>query len=514
MRYNRSRYAPHPSVVWESTYLVTDNVFPEPNADAAVGLQARWLAAGLVLAALSGLPRPAEAIRWRVRSYSLGRATQTLRSDRDQAARRILTQGLDLRAYDLLGDRTGSLSAAIDARYTTDFALPQSDRNRPLFDDRWNDLALRLAYIDWRPWQGVHLRGGRQWSRSPLGVRDFDGLSLNLRPRLDPVTRGIVDLYAGRDVELWRDAFNTDDFDVQGLPATNDDDVAPRAPFADANPWIAGGSLGLVWGDRGAFEFSYRHRWRTDPDSFDARTGSDRFGIAGSASPHRRLTFSASAAYNTLLEGVDEAGVDLSWNLPTAPSSVVTVGLDHRHPWFDSSSIFNLFGTRPHQGAHLIWERGIAPIRTEVDARGWSRIYRGSEPYGDGLADPANTLRVGGAVAHRTDLRLWNHPLEWSSQISLEGDAAGREGRHLLADTRARTPFVYDDLYLRLRTLLLAVSGATTSGKNGVAGTWIAGVDIPIRQIGTFSLLAEHTSRGLGRATTNLFGTLELEFWP
>lgn len=461
----------------------------------------------------SSTPKSADAASYRVRTYSLGRATQTFRSDRTAAPRRTFTQGLDLRAYDLLGDRTGRLNAALGARYTTDFAIPSGRRDDPLHAHRWNDFALRLAYLDWRATQGVELRLGRQWSRGSLGIRDFDGLRLELTPRLDPATHGLLVLYGGRDVQLGTASYNTDSYDVQGLPSSNSDDVAPIAPDPSSRAWIAGGRVGLGWEERrGSVEFSYRKRWRTAPDSAETRTGSERFGLAASATPRRRLTVSTAAAYHTLLGTVDEASLDVAWNAP-GPFGTVSTGVEHRHPWFDASSIFNLFGTRPHQGGHATYQQGVPELRTEFEARTWGRIYRG-DPQSTGFRRTSRkTTRVGGALAHQSELYPWGHFVDWSSQFSLEADTAGEESSHVLADTRARTPVAFDDLFLHGRVLLLATTAQNVFARSGAAATYVLGVDIPVPELGTFSLMAERTVGTYHRPTMNIFGTLKLEFW-
>jgi hypothetical protein len=475
---------------------------------------ATLLLAGLVAAASLAVPDDARAARFRIRSYTLGSATHTPRPDETLAAERLYTQGLDIRGYDLLGDHTGSLSAVVDTRYTTDFAIPDGRRNDSPYAHRWNNLALRLAYVEYAPGGAFEARVGRQWSRGTLGIRDFDGLRALVRPRLDTSTRGLVGAYAGREVTIADGYYATDEFDVQGLPAHNDDRV-DDLEATSGWPWIAGGRIGLEWDDTGSFEFAYRRRWRTfsEPD-LETRTGSERFGVAAAMSPHRRLTLSASTTYHTLLGAVDRAELDAAWSLP-GPVDTVSAGLEHRHPWFDAASIFNLFGTRPHQGGYLTLQQGVDPLATELEVRGWGRIYRG-DPAGVAYDGPpgSTATRLGTAVSHTTDLHPMNHPVDWSTRLSVESDVAGEESAHLLADTRLRSPFLFRDTYLWGRTLLLGVVGRDRRTESGRAATFVAGADIPVRQIGELSLIAEHTVGSFYRPTTDLYATLELEFWP
>jgi len=469
-----------------------------------------------VLSIAVTVPDAASAATYRIRTYSLGQATQTYRADRTASSRRIFTQGLDLRAYDLLGDGSGRLDAAVEARYTTDFTIPADRRNDAIYAHQWNDSALRLAYLDWQPTRRVEMRFGRQWSRGTLGIRDFDGAHMELRPRLDPATDGLVAAYAGRDIELGVAAFNTDDFDVQGLPANNDEDVEPVSPRPGSKPWLAGGRLGLDWGTGGDVVFSYRRRWRAAPDAFafgsDSRTGSERFGVGATAVPHRRVTISTNAAYHTMLDAVDRASVDVAWNLP-GPLGTLSTGLEHRRPWFDSSSIFNLFGTRPHQGGRVVYQHGVPALETEFQLRHWGRIYRG-DPRPTGFErSPRKSTRLGGALAHFSDLFPFGHAVHWNSRMSLEADTAGRERAHLLADTRAKTPVAFENFFVSGRFLFLGALARGGTEASDAATTYVLGIDIPIQDVGTVHVLAERTLGSFHPPNTNLFGTLELEVW-
>lgn len=104
----------------------------------------------------------AQATTYRLRVQTVGRATQFYRSDRRVAAPRSLTQMLSLSAFDLGNDQSGKLSAQLSVRYFSDFGLEQRLRNDPMFGDRWNATTLDLAYVNWRPFEALHLRLGRQ----------------------------------------------------------------------------------------------------------------------------------------------------------------------------------------------------------------------------------------------------------------------------------------------------------------------------------------------------------------
>ncbi len=485
------------------------------------------IAASLVALAWTLAPTSARAAEWRLRTYSLGRATQTATSFGHIADERSFTQGLTISAYDLLEDQSGSLNAYADAYYTTDFGIGAARRNRAQFQDNWNAATLRVGYLSWQPIRAVQLRAGRQTSLGPLAATDFDGFRLRLSPALDDDTRAIVGGYAGRDVEWTSTTYDSDTDDVQGIPAS----ARLDGPFSKASGWVAGGKLGLRWDAprrSGNVTFSYRRRWRASsaalaPEAGELATrndrwiGSERFGVAADATPHRRFNLSAQATYHTLLGAIDRAGVDLAWEVPKLDSTAA-LGVEHRRPWFHASSIFNLFGAQPHQGVWGQWELEAEQLNTEFEARGWGRVYygqaAGSRPLLPGKALDLQERRWGGALGHTTELfgpgRLWR----WHTEVSLETAATEPGGEHLLVDTELRMPVFPEKLALTARALGLWASPEDATDQRGWAATWVVSADIPVSDFGTARVIAETTHGTLRQATTSLFGTLDLEFWP
>jgi hypothetical protein len=443
------------------------------------------------------------------------------------ASERSFTQGLSISAYDLLDDKSGSLNAYADAYYTTDFGIGAARRNRAQFEDDWNAATLRVGYITWQPIDAVQLRAGRQTSLGPLAATDFDGLRLRLSPSLDGNTRALLGGYAGRDVEWTSTNFDVDTHDVQGIPAS----ARLKGPFSEASGWVAGGKLGVRWGDRrrtGGVTFSYRRRWRASSAALapgaeplaedqDRWIGSERFGVAADATPHRRLNVSAQATYHTLLQAIDRAGLDLAWDVPGLESTAA-LGVEHRRPWFHASSIFNLFGAQPHQGVWGQWELEADQLHTEFEARGWGRIYyghaAGNRPLLPGEFPDLQERRWGGALGHTTEVfgrsRLWR----WHSEVSVETAATEPGGEHVLVDTELRMPVLPERLALTARALGLWASPDDPEDKAGWAATWVVSADIPVSDFGTARVIAETTHGTLRQATTSLFGTLDLEFWP
>lgn len=483
-----------------------------------------------------GWPQPAAAQHVRVRSVSIGRATHYFRADRTVVAPRIFTQGLSLWGYDLLGDQTGSLSLHVSMRYTNDFALGQQERLNPYFDPAWNALSLDLAYLRWRPMTGLELRLGRQWSQGALGARDFDGVLVEVSPKLSPETRARLRVWGGRDAQQAYQWFAPAAFDVMGLPV----DDAAAVDAADGWHWVAGAGAGVRLGRAGWLDLDWQRRWTTGLDTqldgmsqpLGSVVGSERVGVAASTTLQRRLATSASASFHTLLQRVDHARLQATWLVPFAPGDL-SAGIEHRHPWFDSASIFNLFGARAYQAAFAGYRHEVAPLATEFDLNAWGRYYPGSDdttPYSGHRYAPADTREraLGATLGHTSRLSLWEHPLRWRTRISWQG-SLDRVSDQWLGELQAGVPLWSNGLFVTGRWLLLAARrdaegaplglvrlGHTVPGDVfvGYASTGVVGVEWPINDYATFSASALSTSGTFYPINTSFFANLRVEYWP
>ena len=470
------------------------------------------LSAG-ILAPADGAVDQASAANYRIRSITIGRATQYFRSDRTISAPRIFTQGLSLWGYDLLGDRTGSLNLHVSLRYNTDFSLTRAQRDNPYFADQWNEVSLDLAYMDWRPYESVRLRFGRQWSYGSLGLRDFDGVLVAWRPRVEADTRARFEVYGGHDIQTAFGEFDAAQFDVQGLPP----DDALAADRLDGFHLLAGGSAGMSWGNEASFDLSYRRRWAVGVDSpvegADTVVGSERFGAAASASVHPRLSVSGYGSIHSILQDVDRAGAQLSWRVPVI-EGIATAGVEHRLPWFDSSSIFNIFGARAHQSAFAIYQLPVESLHTEFQVRGWGRLYHGDEAAVSPGVDPQDERAVGGALSHTSRLKVWQKPVRWHSLLSYQ-TSIDRGTDQLLADTRVRMPILQKDLFISARGLLLAaMTDHRRFEDEGYAATGVLGLDVPIARLGTLSAAVETTAGNFYPTQTSVYAIFSVEYWP
>jgi hypothetical protein len=455
----------------------------------------------------------AEAANYRVRSITIGRATQYFRSDQTVTAPRVFTQGLSLWGYDLLGDRTGSVNLHLAIRYNNDFSLVRRERDLPYFADQWNELSLDLAYLDWRPYEAVRLRFGRQWSQGTLGMRDFDGLLVEWRPRVEADTHARFEVYAGQDIQTAFGEFDAATFDVQGLPPG--DGVEDYK--LDGTHLLAGASAGMQWGAEASFELSYRRRWSAGVDSAlvedDTVVGSERFGAAASASFHPRLAASAYGSLHSQLGDVDHAAAQLTWQVP-GTSGYLSGGVEHRHPWFDSSSIFNLFGARPHQSAFALYQLPVESLRTEFEVRGWGRQYHGDDAAVDVGVDPQDERAIGGALSHTTRLRMWQKSMNWRTLLSYQA-SVDRDTDQLLADSRVRMPVLDRALFISARgLLLLAVTDHQRFDDQGHAATGVLGLDLPLSTLGTLSAAVETTAGSFYPTNTSVYATFAMEHWP
>jgi hypothetical protein len=448
-------------------------------------------------------PTGARAQSVRVRSLSAGRLTHFARSDGSTAAPRLLSQALELDAYDLRGDGSGALSARVSMRYQTDLGLPRGLRgSSPLFVDQYNDARLDVAQIQWRPWRPLTLRAGRIWSWTALGPRDLDGASLAARARLGPQNLRL-EAHAGRRVSLAYGWYASSTFDVQGLPIR--DDLAP----ADDAPWLMGLSAGYSFDDLVSVSVALQQAVG------EARVGDSRAGGALVVTPHARVNLSGHATYHLLMDDLTRAGLELAWRAPGAEGDL-SAGLERRRPWFDSASIFNVFGANPYDAAYLNYRQPVGPWRATFDARLWARAFHGDSDTGDLGAGAQDARAVGASLTARARSRLLDAPIQWTARASYQNGLEGYDGDQVLVDAGARAPFSLGELFwLRARLVGLWTSGgSSTRADDALAASGLLGVDLPALDVGVLSVLLEQRLGTAEAPSTNLLFNLSVEVWP
>lgn len=452
------------------------------------------------------------ATTYRLRVQTIGRATQSYRSDLRVVAPRTLTQTLSLSAFDLANDRRGTFSAQLSVRYFSDFGLEQRLRNDPLFSDQWNSTTLDLAYVNWRPYESLNLRLGRQWTMGVLGVRDFDGLLVRWEPA-DGALASFLEIYGGRDVELGLTRWDPQSWDVQGLPTNDSDGKIDAAPWH----WLTGIQAAASLSDVAHVSVGYQRRFRGG-DNGNTIVGDERLGAAWSAAPTRSLGLNANISYHTLLGAADAAMFGAIWRLPVeSVAPTLSVGVEHRRPIFDSASIFNLFGAQPYQGVFTSAQVFVDSIATEFELRSWARMYHGADSSGSfditgWTGNPGDSQAIGFAVAHRSDLRIGQRLLTWSTQLSHQlnaGESYG--GDQFLGESRLRAPLGWQRIHVFGRGLVLVAWPEHHRHDPGYAMTGVLGADFPLSERALLSLASEMSFGSFYPANSSLFVTFKLE---
>ncbi|TXD35441.1 hypothetical protein FRC98_16635 [Lujinxingia vulgaris] len=472
-----------------------------------------WIATLLATAGVHILTAPADAhaTTYQVRTQSRARATQHLRADRRWEASRTWTQALHLSAHDLMGDRSGRLNARLSFRYFSDAALAPALRDDPRALDRFNDLTLDLAYVDWRPFEALQLRAGRHWAGSALGVVDLDGLSAEVELGEGP-TRQTLRAWAGRKVDHRLGPFDPATFDVQGVPLND-----PYVSRAQAT--LMGAAVGLRHRRHHRVELaaSRTSRKSAAPEGWgspDARQIEHRFGMSAFIKPARALNLSTLLTFHGPARAFDRALMQGS--VAAGKTTTFSLGLDHRLPIFDAASIFNLFGASPRQSAYMTVQRALPAAQTSLEVRAWARAYRDA---GDLLSLPDH-VSPGAALGAHTRLRLFDRDARLGAQVSYQTHSEGAPtGDQLLVDASLRVAATPRRLWLTARHLTLYTTGASGSavdpGEEGkLALSTSLGAEVGLGALARLSLLAEHRQGSALPSHALLYANLTLELWP
>lgn len=449
-----------------------------------------------VLVACTASAATAQTVR--VRTHTVGRGTQLRRADLTRDAERSFSQSLSLWAWDALPAAPGSLDVHASARYVDDFGVAAEDRDNPFVESARSRFIIDLAHLRYRPVDAVTLTAGRLWAPSALGMRDVDGARLRLSMPLRQEVRSWVDVHAGREVASGWATVNADAWDVQGLPVYADGSAPGglRAGF-DAGLSVGEAHLSLAW------------QRRTEAGAI----GDERIGTALRGNVHPRLALSASAAYHTLLQAVDRADLQLAWREPLA-DTVLSAGLEHRLPWFDAASIFNVFGARPFEGAYATWQLPVAAWRTSFTLRSWARAYDANLDLADLGAGEGDARAYGAGVGHDTRFRAFGRDWTWRSFGSAQSSTdRAQGGTQWLGDTALRVPVLRDALAIEGRFVGVRVAPAPLSvfGSGG-AFTTVFGVEVPAT-FGALRLQVEGQSSSWYGGNLNAYASFTSELW-
>ena len=473
----------------------------------------RVLLTSAMFCALFLVSDEAAARTFYMRATTAGEATQWRRLDLGVEASRPLLLGLELGGYDLLDDQSGSLSARFSMRYANDFGLDPSLGSEPVFAPQTNDLRVNLLYLRWRPTRMTDLVVGRQWSINALGMRDFDGVTAALVPFDQSSLNMRLAVYGGRDVQLGYGGLMPGFSDVQGVPLGQERSI-------DRLPMLAGADLSMGLMEKIQLGASYQRRWRDEATgaSRDWRLGDERVGAGAVVSPTDRLNISAQASYHTLLAGLDHVGVQTSARITERGQTSLSTGVERRQPWFDSASIFNIFGANPHDEIWLALasQSEFAKAPTRFELRSWARAFYGTDAtlLESGFAtSPEDARALGVAAAHKTTFMVRERPLRWSSQLSAQFGEEDYGGNQYLADTRARIPVLPGTLGVSARLIGLRVAHSHPRYEDEHAMSAILGLDAPVLERGRLSVLLEQRASTNEVNSTNIYGVIEMEVW-
>jgi hypothetical protein len=454
----------------------------------------------LILAGLVSQTATAQSIK--VQSTSLARMSQMLRSNGTVDAARVFTQRVRLSVYDATGSNDGRLNVHLSFRYSNDFGLVDHLKDDAVADMYWNQAVLDEAYLQWRPFTPINLRAGRFLRLDALGPRDIDGISLQLEPILGKGVSGRIEVWAGRDVFFETSALSGEAWDIQGVPEDS------QAGSAD---WTLSGGVRAGLHHRSAgVEIAWLRRVYSDAEG--DYLGEERVGAAMHGQITDDLNIVSRASYHTVLADVDRASLLAAWRTgPVTPT--LSLGLERIVPWFDTGSIFNLFGAQPYEGGWFKVSQPIAALNSEIDVRSFGRIYEGDQDlvdFGKGSAD-ATTWGLG--MGHDTRFSLFEHPFTWRSVGTYSDsidDAYG--GARALIQTMLSVEAVRD-VFIQTRGLWLWANPSNDRYKTGTGVTGTLGLEWRT-ELGRLSAVVESSQTTFQGGNLQAFLSFDVEVWP
>lgn len=446
----------------------------------------------------------------KVRTQTVGRATQFLRTDRTVSAQRPLSQIVDVWGYDLTGKKTGALRGEFSFRYFNDFGLSGAQRANPYLAHEWNRLSIDLANISWRPWSALDFSVGRLITRSMFAARDFDGARIHLVVPFVDKTAWTSHGYVGRHVVGRPETFNPDSYDVQGRP------IEDRVDETVEQELLTGFRTGFSM-PAGVVNIGWERR-----ETADAKL-EEKLAVGANGNPLRTLNVVGYMSYHTILSDLDRARLLVAWSVfqdqpsveptPRSSSLVTSIGAEHVVPTFDSNSIFNLFGTSPSQA--VFWSNDYRLGLSKIGLKTWLRLNQGDGENFDFGSDARDSRTVGVGVDYRTKFYIAQKPLTVSTLVSFQPAGSNAYGADQgLGRLSFQMPFFDHRISARTRSALVLVGAdPSTRHEGGAALTQLVGVDVAA-SFGRLGLAAVgQTSDVLGNHL-NLYASFSSELWP
>lgn len=371
----------------------------------------------------------ASAATYRVQNTTRASARQLPRYPSLTEEAKLFTERISLWGYDLMGANRAPLNVHLSFQYHNDYALTRAEQTATMFETDWNRATLNLGHVTWKPIDRIRLRGGRQWIVGPVGMRDFDGAAVEMTPYEANLVTWTVTGYGGRDVHSTGDSYSTDLFDVPGVDPGRDS----RDP---GNDWLAGAKTAIGVEDH-RVSLQYQRRWTSGlgrsvsfADDFGktlpTRLGSERLGAAVQTRLVPGLQLLMDGTYNALVGRFDHLSGQATWRQP-ALNSTVFFRTSRVYPWFDSSSIFNIFRRAPHWKHSVDYTYEARSLASEFTLTGWAKRYLPADnPFDLSRSDD---VTVGGGLEHVTRVRIGAYPLEWRTDTEASNSKTLESGR-------------------------------------------------------------------------------------
>lgn len=479
------------------------NTMPITTTTLHLYRQAQCALLSLVVVCLFGTSASAQT--YRIESITVGRAAQYARSDGSIAAPRLFQQRLALRAHDLLNNKDGSLNAYLMIDYATDLTLEDELRADPAFVGQYNTFRLELAQLHWRPGLGLNVHLGRQWTWGALGFGDFDGIRLDWRLGNDHIKASLGGWF-GQVANHQQGWLAHTTFDLQGLPEAD-----LQSPLGSL---VTGASINTQWADVLQTDLQYTRRWSTNSPLQDGTTATllhdERLGAALMLQPFDTFNANVNGAYHLILSRMTDLRVDLAWQL--SQRLTLTGGYRRQTPWFDTTSIFNLFEPRPHDDLYL--NAQLSTAHTQWFVRSWARSFHGDDDTTDLGQNEHDANATGLALAHITRAHIGSRWIQWASTISTQWGDEQIMGNQLLVDSSLRTAAFVNNLFLTTRLLWLGVWHTHHRLQNEYATSAVIGLEYPILNAGQLSVFVEQHFPSQLPWRTEVYASLTVDFWP
>ncbi|MGM0575751.1 MAG: hypothetical protein ACQEXJ_08495 [Myxococcota bacterium] len=333
---------------------------------------ARGRRTGLRIALLVGLClawTPADAVRYHVRSETIGDAYQLVRADDEVLNRRRIHQYLGLGAYDLLTSEEHRLNLVTLFRFDADFGITEEelDAVRTL---RREQLSIQQAYVEGRDLGGVvDFRLGRQIHYDPIDFLMLDGLVATVST---PWHVG-VEVQAGLEAGNRLGDVTTSQLELDGVRLI--DGVQER----DRPKWVLGAALvttDLLWTRA---RLGYRRIFS------GGEVNQEKIGAGFTQRVAGALHLDGAVSYDLFSEAFDRIRAGASWRI--TPAWEVEAQYVRTVPTFDADSIFNIFATWPLNDVNgrVRWRLGRD---RSVYAGGMVRLFQ-NEDWPDAEEDTA-----------------------------------------------------------------------------------------------------------------------------